>query len=196
MVGASLGHPLPAAKTFWPPQCTATHTGRNLNPAPRAQGTAQSPGSSAVSKHSSSCPEQGLGRGLAFLWGGEEGGKKLPMNAGKYSYFSFSFVLKRPWCWQCLIPVALCLCVAAAAGTQCQVRAPNSVLSVQPEAFPMPGTAWPNPDLQARMTCGVRPPRPWPWERLCSSALHPSICSHCPPIRQTFRAAFRPRWML
>lgn len=38
-----------------------------------------------------------LGGGFHLPGEGKKG-KRLHVNAGKYSYFSFSFILKRPWC--------------------------------------------------------------------------------------------------
>jgi len=58
----------------------------------------------AAIEHGSSSPGRAASQARGWLGGGfhlpGEGkkGKRLHVNAGKYSYFSFSFVLKRPWC--------------------------------------------------------------------------------------------------
>ncbi|XP_071615451.1 uridine-cytidine kinase-like 1 isoform X2 [Heliangelus exortis] len=50
--------------------------------------------------------------------------------------------LEEPWCWQCLMPSALCLCVAAAAGTQCQrkLRWDLAALASAHQCHPLPQT--------------------------------------------------------
>lgn len=57
----------------------------------------------ALQPATTAAPPQGaavrgwLGGGFRLPGEGKKG-KRLHGNAGKYSYFSFSFVLNRPWC--------------------------------------------------------------------------------------------------